>query len=45
MDRLPPQKMQVDAMNLGISALGHLCFAAVVYCAVGFGRRVRQTCT
>jgi hypothetical protein len=39
------KKMQVDAMNLGITALGQLCFAAPVYCAVDFGRRVRQTCT
>jgi len=45
MDRLPPQKVRVDAMNLGIAALGQLCFAAPVYCAAGFGRRVRQTST
>jgi hypothetical protein len=39
------KKMQVDAMNLGITALGQLCFAAPAYCAVDFGRQVRQTCT
>jgi hypothetical protein len=38
-------KKQVDAMNLGIAALGQLCFSAPVYRAVGFGRLVRQTTT